>query len=179
MQRHFQSLTCGSYLFGGFGSPNGTGLGDVYVLTLPSFQWILVSEHFINIIYTYLFRKIWPTPQQTVFPGGKGWSSCSVFRDSQMIIIGGYLTNTSKTDCDVPNIGGQHGLLLGQEHIEQGTDGKPAWWHAPMDNVTGYRVPDQIVARIGGEYVLEVSHLAAISLTLTVLTVMLLLRHPS
>ncbi|KZM22983.1 uncharacterized protein EKO05_0011196 [Ascochyta rabiei] len=117
------------YLFGGFGGPDGTGLGDLYVLSIPSFQWIL----------------IWPTPQQTIFPGGKGWSSCDIVRDSQMIIIGGALTNTSVPDCDAPKIGGQHGLLLGQENVEL-----ESWWHAPMDNTTGYRVPDQIVARIGG-----------------------------
>ncbi|KAF2626381.1 hypothetical protein BU25DRAFT_432178 [Macroventuria anomochaeta] len=123
------------YLFGGFGSPNGTGLGDLYVLSIPSFQWIL----------------IWPTPQQFIFPGGKGWSSCNVFRESQMIIIGGSLTNTSVVDCDAPKIGGQHGMFLGQENVEQGGDTGPAWWHAPVDNITGYRVPDQIVARIGGD----------------------------
>lgn len=95
-----------------------------------------------------------------------------------MIIIGGYLTNTSVPDCDVPKIGGQHGLLLGQENVEQGEEGVSSWWHAPMDNVTGYRVPDQIVARIGGEHVLTIPHLATISLTLAVLKVMLLLQHP-
>ncbi|KAJ4293397.1 hypothetical protein N0V90_008680 [Kalmusia sp. IMI 367209] len=89
---------------------------------------------------------LWPTPQQYLFPGGKGWSSCDVVRESQMIIMGGYLTNTSKPDCDVPAIGGQHGLLLGQENEELNN-----WWHAPMDNTTGYRVPDQIVASIGGD----------------------------
>jgi hypothetical protein len=80
--------------------------------------------------------------------GGKGWMSCDVIRESQMIIIGGYLTNTSAPECDVPKIGGQHGLLLGQESVEVS-----AWWHGLMDNVTGYRVPDKVVTLIGGEYV--------------------------
>lgn len=31
-----------SYMFGGI-SASGAGLGDIYVLTLPSFQWLLVS----------------------------------------------------------------------------------------------------------------------------------------
>jgi hypothetical protein len=72
-----------------------------------------------------------------------------------MMVIGGYLTNTSVADCDMPMIGGQHGMLLGQESVEQGDGRDPAWWHKPLDNVTGYRVPDQIVARIGGQYVLS------------------------
>ena len=67
-----------------------------------------------------------------------------------MIIIGGQIPNASLTECDVPKIGGQHGLLLGQEATEQGV-----WWHAIQDNTTGYRVPDKIVALVGGEYVLE------------------------
>ncbi|KAF2448473.1 hypothetical protein P171DRAFT_481540 [Karstenula rhodostoma CBS 690.94] len=117
------------YLFGGLGS-DGAGLGDLYVLSLPSFQWTLV----------------WPTPQWATFPGGRGWSSCDVFNGNQMLIIGGDFTNSSISDCDVPKIGGQHALLLGQENVELG-----AWWHAPLNNITGYRVPDQIVKKIGGD----------------------------
>ncbi|KAF1969795.1 hypothetical protein BU23DRAFT_403088, partial [Bimuria novae-zelandiae CBS 107.79] len=116
------------YLFGGIG-PDGAGLGDVYVLSVPSFQWTL----------------IWPLPQWATFPGGRGWSSCDVFRGNQMMIIGGDFTNSSIPDCDVPKIGGQHALVLGQENVELDT-----WWHAPLDNITGYRVPDQIVGKIGG-----------------------------
>ena len=63
-----------------------------------------------------------------------------------MMIIGGDFTNSSISDCDVPKIQGQHALVLGQENVEYG-----AWWHAPLDNITGYRVPDQIVKKIGGE----------------------------
>ncbi|KAJ4346649.1 uncharacterized protein N0V89_010580 [Didymosphaeria variabile] len=117
------------YLFGGLGS-DGAGLGDLYVLSIPSFQWTL----------------IWPTPQWATFPGGRGRSSCDVFNGNQMMIIGGDFTNSSISDCDVPKIGGQHALLLGQENVELDT-----WWHAPLDNITGYRVPDQLVEKIGGE----------------------------
>lgn len=68
-----------------------------------------------------------------------------------MLIISGFLTNTSVPDCDVPIIGGQHNFLIGQENIEVDN-----MWHAPMDNVTDYRVPDQVIAKIGGEYVLHI-----------------------
>lgn len=105
--------------------------------------------HLVSLVVTSDIFQVYPDPQQYVFPRGKGWSSCDVFRESQLLVIGGYYTNTSITECDVPKIGGQHAMLLGQENVEQA-----AWWHAPMDNVTGYRVPDKIVARVGGEYVL-------------------------
>ncbi|KAJ4985569.1 cell wall anchored protein [Stagonosporopsis vannaccii] len=118
------------YVYGGITS-SGEAVDELYVLTLPSFQWTIIYPESVP---NYL--------------GGKAWMSCDVIRDSQMIIIGGQYTNTSSTECDVPKIGGQHGLLLGQEAIEQ-----RAWWHAVQDNTTGYRVPDNIVALIGGEYV--------------------------
>jgi hypothetical protein len=66
-----------------------------------------------------------------------------------MLFIGGQIPNASITECDVPKIGGQHGLLLGQEATEQGV-----WWHAIQDNTTGYRVPEKIVSLVGGKYVL-------------------------
>lgn len=75
--------------------------------------------------------------------------SCDVIRDSQMLFVGGQIPNVSLTACDVPTIGGQHGLLLGQEATEEG-----AWWHGIQDNTTGYRVPDKIVSLVGGKYVL-------------------------
>jgi len=70
-----------------------------------------------------------------------------------MMIIGGLQPNASKLDCDVPVIGGQHNMFLGQENMDYMDAGTASWWHAPFDNVTGYRVPDQIRQIIGGEYV--------------------------
>jgi len=65
-----------------------------------------------------------------------------------MIIMGGARTNKSMIECDVPDMGGQHGLLLGQEGNELE---EPNWWHAVKNDTSGYRVPDQIVSLIGGE----------------------------
>ena len=116
------------YMYGGIAS-NDEALDELYILTLPSFQWTLVYP---NTVPNYF--------------GGKAWMSCDVIRESQMLIIGGQIPNASLTECDVPKIGGQHGLLLGQEATEQG-----AWWHAIQDNTTGYRVPDKIVSLVGGD----------------------------
>ncbi|KZM21117.1 hypothetical protein ST47_g7743 [Ascochyta rabiei] len=56
--------------------------------------------------------------------GGKAWTSCDVIRESQMLFVGGQIPNASLAECDVPKIGGQHGLLLG--------------------------VPDKIISFVGG-----------------------------
>ncbi|KAF2128361.1 hypothetical protein P153DRAFT_357727 [Dothidotthia symphoricarpi CBS 119687] len=116
------------YVWGGIGSDE-TALGDVYILSLPSFKWI----------------SWYPDPQMSTFPNGKGWSSCNVISESQMVIIGGYYTNVSKTDCDVYKTGGQHGLLLGEESTEQNNQ-----WHGLMANISSYRVPKVITAVVGG-----------------------------
>jgi hypothetical protein len=63
-----------------------------------------------------------------------------------MIVMGGYYTNKSTIECDVPDLSGQHGLLLGQENVEIDN-----WWHAVRNDTKRYRVPDQIVALIGGK----------------------------
>ncbi|KAF1364389.1 hypothetical protein EJ07DRAFT_99341 [Lizonia empirigonia] len=115
------------YVYGGITS-NEQAVDELYILTLPSFQWTLV----------------YPAAVPNYF-GGKAWMSCNVIRDSQMLFVGGQIPNVSLTACDVPTIGGQHGLLFGQEATEEG-----AWWHGIQDNTTGYRVPDKIVSLVGG-----------------------------
>ncbi|KAF1931004.1 uncharacterized protein M421DRAFT_57308 [Didymella exigua CBS 183.55] len=115
------------YVYGGI-TDNEQAVDELYILTLPSFQWTLVYP---ATVPNYV--------------GGKAWMSCDVIRDSQMLFVGGQIPNASLPECDVPKIGGQHGLLLGQEAAEQG-----AWWHAIQDNTTGYRVPDKIVSLVGG-----------------------------
>lgn len=95
------------------------------------------------------------------------------------MIIGGLQPNASKLDCDVPAIGGQHNMFLGQENVDyQDTGGKSNWWHSPLDNVTGYRVPDQIISVIGGEYGPMALYTLCIKLTCVALAVTLPLRHP-
>ncbi|UPX11017.1 uncharacterized protein EKO05_0001644 [Ascochyta rabiei] len=122
-------LTSRSYVWGGVAA-NGSAFEEAYILTLPSFQW----------------TRIHPAPPATVPNyGGKGWSSCDVIRNSQMIIMSGATTNRSIVECHVPNMGGQSGLLLGQESVEVEN-----WWHAVRSDVNRYRVPDKIVELIGG-----------------------------
>ncbi|KAJ8109048.1 hypothetical protein OPT61_g7738 [Boeremia exigua] len=116
------------YVYGGI-SPNETGLGDLYILSLPSFQWI----------------SWYPTPPRKYFENGKGWSTCNVIQNAKMLVMGGQNVNPEKSDCDYPVARGQHGLLLGHESIEEN-----ALWHGLQLDTPKYRVPGNITAVIGG-----------------------------
>ncbi|KAF1933018.1 uncharacterized protein M421DRAFT_98183 [Didymella exigua CBS 183.55] len=119
------------YIYGGIGSKD-TALGDLHVLSIPSFTW----------------SSLYPDPQVKDFPGGKAWSSCNVIQNSQMIVMGGDWTNPSKIACDVPDGWGQHGVLLGQEGFE--LPGNNKWWSGLKSNISTYNVPGNIVSVIGG-----------------------------
>ncbi|KAA8612589.1 hypothetical protein PtrV1_13158 [Pyrenophora tritici-repentis] len=115
-------------MYGGIASDE-TALGDIYILSLPSFTWIP-----------------YPYSQQKQWSGGKAWASCALVKNSQMIVTSGFYTNSTKTGCDVATIGGQHTLFPGQESIEQGTV-----YHALAADVVKYRVPGIVTAVIGGD----------------------------
>jgi hypothetical protein len=121
------------YVQGGIGE-DGKTFGETYILSLPSFQWTLISPELHMIPNTAY---------------GKGWSSCDVVRNSQMLVIGGYAANKSWPQCDVPGFGGQHGLLLGQEYVEVDRP-KFHWWWRLWHEFNEYRVPDKIVSLVGG-----------------------------
>ncbi|KAH8731761.1 hypothetical protein GQ44DRAFT_603735, partial [Phaeosphaeriaceae sp. PMI808] len=115
------------YIYGGI-AEDGTAVGDVYILSLPSFRWIPYWE---------AENKIWR--------GGKAWASCNVINKSQMIVMSGFYTNSTRPECDAPTAGGQHSLLLGQESIEKGSV-----WRNLIPEVVEYRVPVNLTAIIGG-----------------------------
>ncbi|KAH6616877.1 hypothetical protein C7974DRAFT_53559 [Boeremia exigua] len=116
------------YIYGGI-SPNETALGDLWILSLPSFKWI----------------PWYPTVKQEYFPGGKAWSSCNVMQNSKMIVMGGKVVNPERDACDAPTAWGQHGVLLGQESVE-----KETMWYGLGVDAPKYRVPGNITEVIGG-----------------------------
>ncbi|KAF2629730.1 hypothetical protein BU25DRAFT_420000 [Macroventuria anomochaeta] len=73
---------------GGASVDHGIGYGDVWILSLPSFTWI----------------KFFPTSDDDAETIPHHSLTCDVYENSQMIIMGGHLTNS--TDCDVPAIYG-------------------------------------------------------------------------
>ena len=115
------------YLYGGLPAVDqGYGFDDVYILSIPSFTWI----------------KWYPDDNSTGYPHHS--LSCNVLSGSQMSIMGGYFTNSSFTDCDVPKIWGQHNLNLGEQDVAN------AEWYQYLRNVTSYQVPATIISAVGG-----------------------------
>jgi hypothetical protein len=80
--------TSNIYLYGGAGfGVNATGFDDVYILTMPSFQWI----------------KWWPTVPNTGHPHNS--LSCNIVDNTQMLIIGGTFPEPGDSDmCDAPSM---------------------------------------------------------------------------
>ena len=105
--------------------PNTVGFDDVYILSLPSFTWI----------------KWYPTTSGTAYPHHS--LTCNVVNGTQMIVMGGTFPNS--TDCDAPTVYGLHNLNLGKQN-SQG-----AMWYQFLHNITGYNVPSEIIATIGGQ----------------------------
>lgn len=113
------------YIYGGFGfGENVTGFDDVWILTLPTFEWI----------------KWYPEAPGASAP--HGLLTCNVIENSQMMVMGGNFTNS--TACDVPTLGGQHNLNLGQVNVENSK------WYQYLPNLTSYSVPPAIVSVAGG-----------------------------
>ncbi|QPC69251.1 hypothetical protein HYE68_000003 [Fusarium pseudograminearum] len=117
------------YIYGGGGFPPKTaGYDDIYILTIPSFQWI---------------RGPYPTYRNGTGAFPKSMMSCNVVNDAQMLVIGGTYSNT--TECDVPIIHGAHNMDLGRQNE------KKAIWAAYQPNLTTYVLPVDIRTAIGGK----------------------------
>ena len=106
--------------------PNTAGFDDVYVLTIPSFQWI----------------KMFPSDGSETGPSPHHSLSCDVIDNAQMLIIGGTFPTTEQ--CDAPEQFGVHNADLGEQNAEK------ALWHIFDPNITTYAVPDAIVSAVGG-----------------------------
>lgn len=119
------SLTCHSYLYGGFGIQNSTGFDDSYILSLPTFTWI----------------KSFPT-NNTSTPYGHGACSGDVINRDQMLIIGGWFPSTDA--CDAPNGWGQHNMNLGYNGPSN------TLWDKYDPKVSTYFVPTPVISVVGG-----------------------------
>lgn len=92
---------------------------------MPTFEWIK-----------------WYPDQPGTTPAPHGFLTCNVIDRAQMIVMGGNFTNS--TTCDVPNVGAQHNLNLGQDNY---LDNK---WFQYLPNLTNYSVPSAIISVAGG-----------------------------
>lgn len=133
----FVTDKCQQYIYGGASTPpdNHPGYDDVYILTIPSFQWL----------------KLYPKPsgnsessqdnqQGGAYPHHS--MSCNIISQAQMLIIGGSFPLS--TDCDVPSQFGTHNLDLGEQNAKK----EP--WQLFNPNLTTYVVPDVVVKAVGG-----------------------------
>ena len=110
--------------------PNTAGFDDVYILTIPSFQWI----------------KLWPDANDSAATGqqyGHHSLTCNVISNAQMLIMGGTFPLASD-HCDAPDQFGTHNLDLGEQNAEK------APWKLFVSNLTTYAVPDPIINIVGG-----------------------------
>lgn len=110
-----------SYLYGGLGfGCNSSGFDDVYILSVPPFQWV----------------QLWESSN-----GGVPHHSltCNVVT-GQMLIIGGTFPLTD--NCDSPPTWGTHNLDLGK------TSGK--MWNPYYLSITSHSVPPEVVTVVGG-----------------------------
>jgi hypothetical protein len=156
--------TSNIYLYGGAGfGVNATGFDDVYILSMPSFQWV----------------KWWPSVPDAGHPHNS--LSCNVVGNTQMLIIGGTFPAPGDADmCDAP---GMYRNLCGRKIIADAkTDvwgthnldlcSKPSNeppWQLFNSNLTNYTVPAGIVDIIGGGYVPSTLSLSfEIGLTVTI-----------
>ncbi|EPE04906.1 cell wall anchored protein [Ophiostoma piceae UAMH 11346] len=116
------------YIYGGASMPpNTSGYDDLYVLSLPSFEWI----------------KLYPTDGNYTGQYPHHSLTCNVVSGAQMLIIGGSFPLTE--DCDVPQQWGTHNADL-----TAAFDDSPALWKLFATNETTYQVPDAIVSVVGG-----------------------------
>lgn len=124
------------YIYGGASTPpdNHPGYDDVYILTIPSFQWL----------------KLYPSPSGNSDPKSNQQGgayphhslTCNIISQAQMLIIGG--TFPLSTDCDVPSQFGTHNLDLGEQNAKK----EP--WQLFNPNLTTYAVPDVVAKAVGG-----------------------------
>ncbi|KAH7118465.1 hypothetical protein EDB81DRAFT_892077 [Dactylonectria macrodidyma] len=118
------------YIYGGAGfPPNTTGYDDIYILTIPSFQWI---------------RGPYPPNSNITGAYPKSMMSCNVVDNAQMLVIGGSYSNDSTYMCDVDAVWGTHNMDLGEQNPDN------AIWAQYQPNLTTYAVPTDILTAVGG-----------------------------
>ncbi|KAI5458304.1 hypothetical protein BGZ63DRAFT_474676 [Mariannaea sp. PMI_226] len=117
------------YLNAGLGF-GGDGYDDVYILSLPSFQWI----------------KTYPLDRNGTGEYPSHSLSCNVVNDgSQMLTIGGSFPENDDT-CDYEQVWGVHNIDLGN----QVKDNFQKTWSEYVPALFGYNVPQYVTKVIGG-----------------------------
>ena len=114
---------------------NVTAFNDVYVLTLPTFQWVKIFPgHQGNATYDY----------------GHYSASCNMVKGhSQMMVIGGTYPNSDMCDL-APDIWAQHNIWTGGVN-NTGQPPQDIYWAQYSSNVTSNVVPVDVYGLVGGD----------------------------
>ncbi|PVH92279.1 hypothetical protein DM02DRAFT_700347 [Periconia macrospinosa] len=126
------------YMWGGLNvgsNVNVTAFNDVYLLTLPTFQWV----------------KIFPGHQgNATYDFGHHSASCNmVMSGSQMMVIGGTYPNSDKCDL-APSIWAQHTLWTGGVN-NTGAPPDDIYWAQYSPNASSNVVPIDVYRLVGGD----------------------------
>ncbi|KAA8897511.1 hypothetical protein FN846DRAFT_231777 [Sphaerosporella brunnea] len=124
------------YIYGGMGfGANVTGYDDVYILSIPSFTWIQIFP-----------AKGTTREESEIRPHYD--LSCSVVKNSQLVIIGGqFPKDLEAKTCDAENKFGVHNLVMSK--VNKGT--QSVYWDIFVPSRATYTVPDDITNVIGGD----------------------------
>ncbi|KAK3313668.1 hypothetical protein B0H66DRAFT_357773 [Apodospora peruviana] len=118
------------YIYGGAGfPPDKVGYDDIYILSIPSFQWI---------------RGPYPPGSNVTGAYPKRGMSCNVVNNAQMVVIGGTYSNDTTYSCDADSVWGQHNMNLGEQNDDK------AIWALYQPSLTSYVVPTDILTAVGG-----------------------------
>lgn len=112
-------------IFGGWNAYIGKRYENVFVLTVPSFRWIKIND-----------KNDFEDNSANI---GRSGHRCIIYKDSQMIVLGGVVSDTAQTSCNTayPPLR----VLDTSSYI----------WKNVFDPAVEYSVPDIVTNVIGGK----------------------------
>lgn len=117
-------------LYGGYNYHEATALNDVYVLAIPAFRYIYVNS--TNNV-------------ETLLNAGRYQMSCSLYKDRQMMVLGGAITlDNNNVEVNVDSCNASWGAI---RQLDTTTF---KWQDNFNPDSEPYAVPDQVSNIIGG-----------------------------
>lgn len=119
-------------IHGGWDAPSKTPFNDVYVLSVPAFQWIKIKD----------------SDNPDLMGGGKPGRNrhkCDVWKEAQLIVTGGAITDDEREDVHL-------NYQCNKSHPPfKILDTSTYTWRKTFDPSLDYTVPDSVTAIIGGK----------------------------
>lgn len=122
-------------MYGGHDLLANATYDDIYILSIPSFQWINVTNNAVN-------------PESNLFSnGGRSEHTCNLYADRYMVVLGGNVgigsppLNGKTCNCSYPAI-----RVLDTSNF--------TWMQQWSNTLEPYTVPKPVYSLIGGGYVI-------------------------